>query len=444
MRLFLPLALVCCFLGSSGSASAQRNAGTLLANDFVTLYESPDPKFVYSGTPGLAKLPSGRLVATMDVRGRGAEKIVKTVTGPNGKKLLDRGMIFTSDDHGKTWTKRATFPFRQARPFVAGDSLYILGQARDLMIMCSDDDGITWSKVHVLTKGEKWHQSACSVHYANDCIYLVMEKQVDKIDAWPVAGLAPVLMRGKLKDDLLKKESWTFASELAFNQAVDYRKLRYVGVPFFKMKAKKRTTPVRFRNMSPIGWLETNVTQIVDPDHVWFDSNGKTFHLFMRAHTGGAGFAAMCKVVEQKDGSMKTMLETVPSGGEIAFLPMPGGQMRFHILYDKVSKLYWLLSTQATDSMTRIDRLPEDRYSLPNNERQRMQLHFSKNCVDWCFAGLVAKGNSQKESRHYASMVIDGNDLHMLSRSGDHRAKNAHDGNLTTFHTVKDFRKLAY
>ena len=47
-------------------------------------------------------------------------------------------------------------------------------------------------------------------------------------------------------------------------------------------------------------------------------------------------------------------------------------------------------------------------------------------------------------ARHYASMVIDGPDLHVLSRSGDHRAKSAHDGNLITFHTVKDFRDLVY
>lgn len=76
----------------------------------------------------------------------------------------------------------------------------------------------------------------------------------------------------------------------------------------------------------------------------------------------------------------------------------------------------------------------------PLPARQRLQLHFSKNCIDWCFAGLVAMGGSQKESRHYASMIIDGDDLHILSRSGDHRAKSAHDGNLVTFHTVTGFR----
>ena len=81
--------------------------------------------------------------------------------------------------------------------------------------------------------------------------------------------------------------------------------------------------------------------------------------------------------------------------------------MKFHVLYDEVTGLYWLLSTQSTDSMTRAEKLPKDRYNLPNNERQRLQLHFSKNMIDWCFACMVAKGNTQKQARHYASMAID-------------------------------------
>ena len=40
------------------------------------------------------------------------------------------------------------------------------------------------------------------------------------------------------------------------------------------------------------------------------------------------------------------------------------------------------------------------------------------------------------------SMAIDGEDLHILSRSGDHRAKTAHDGNLISLHTVSGFRDL--
>jgi hypothetical protein len=164
----------------------------------------------------------------------------------------------------------------------------------------------------------------------------------------------------------------------------------------------------------------------------------------MRAHTGGTGYAAIAKVVENADGTMTTQVEQVPSGQRVLFVPCPGGQMRFHVLYDAQDKLYWLLSTLAWDSMTHIDKLPPDRYNLPNNERQVLALHFSKNMIDWRMAGVVAQGNSAKESRHYASMVFDGDDLLVLSRSGDARAKSAHDGNLITFHRITNFRNLVY
>ncbi len=200
--------------------------------------------------------------------------------------------------------------------------------------------------------------------------------------------------------------------------------------------------------MDPVGWLETHVVQFTDPDHLWHDPTGKTFHLWSRAHTGGTGYAAIAKVVEQGDkpgtGEMTTMLEKVPSGKTMLYVPCPGGQMKFDVLFDDATKLYWLLSTQAADSMIRPDRMPADRYSLPNNERRRLQLHFSRNMIDWCFAGLVAIGPVEKASCHYASMTIDGEDLVVLSRSGDEKAKSPHDGNLITFYRVKDFHGLVY
>jgi hypothetical protein len=218
----------------------------------------------------------------------------------------------------------------------------------------------------------------------------------------------------------------------------------YFGVPFYASAYPRGSMPAPGRNSAPIGWLETNVVQFSDPGHIWHDPQGKTFHLWMRAHTGGTGLAAVAKVVEDSDGRLVTSLEQVPSGKTALYVPCPGGQMRFHVVYDEPTQLFWLLSSQATDSMTRADLLPASRYNLPNNERHRLQLHFSRNMVDWCFAGLVAVGDTPSQARHYASMVIDGQNLCVLSRSGDSRAKSAHDGNLITFHTVKNFRRLVY
>ena len=94
--------------------------------------------------------------------------------------------------------------------------------------------------------------------------------------------------------------------------------------------------------------------------------------------------------------------------------------------------------------MRRIEYLDDERYGLPSDERCRLTLHYSKNMVDWCFACLVDKGDTEKQSRHYASMDIDGDDLVIASRSGDADAFDAHCGNLITFHRVRRFRDLIY
>ena len=410
----------------------------LLADDYVVVFESPIPDGAFCYTPGLLRLNNGRLIATMDLGGLRVPELNPSIALENSERngFTSVGKIFTSDDGGRTWTHRADFPGIHARPFIAGDSIYVIGQAGDLIILRSDDAGETWSETIKLTAGETWGQSACNVHYAHGNVYLVMEKRVYfELDHWPVRETAPVLMRASVDTDLTKRDSWAFASELAFADLVP-DSLDLMGFPFW--------TPYKTRGMAPMGWMETNVVQFVDPDHVWFDPSGHTYHLWMRAHTGGTGYAAIAKVIENEEGCMVTEVETVPSGQRIVFVPCPGGQMRFHVLYDEQDKLYWLLSSLARDSMTCIDKLPPDRYNLPNNERDVLALHFSKNMIDWRMAGVVTQGRTAKESRHYASLAFDGDDLLVLSRSGDHRAKTAHDGNLITFHRVNNFRDLVY
>ena len=70
--------------------------------------------------------------------------------------------------------------------------------------------------------------------------------------------------------------------------------------------------------------------------------------------------------------------------------------------------------------------------------------------MDWCMAGIVARGDEENHSRHYASMAFDGDDLVVLSRSSDARAlpsdpaRRCHDGNVITCHVVENFRDLVY
>ncbi len=433
---------------TSGAAnSSSPYAIRPLADEFVVVYRSPDPQKIYTCSPGIARLESGRLVATLDLGGPG----MKDWPEPKGIRYGNpkQSKLFTSDDCGKTWQHRVDYPFMMSRPFAAGGSLYALGIAGDLMIIKSDDDGETWTAPAKLTNGDQWSQAPCNVHYANGCVYLVMNKRPHPHGHyWPVDVEAPVLMRGRLGDNLTKRENWTFADAPAFRDVVKTNDLEWFGVPFFTSLQEEVFLAAPGRPMAPIGWLETGVVQFSDPNHIWHDPSCRTFHLWSRAHTGGTGYACIAKVVEQGEkpgtGPMKFMLEKAPSGKTMLYVPCPGGQMKFHVIYDDATRLFWLLSTQATDSMIRPDRMPADRYNLPNNERRRLQLQFSKNMIDWCFAGIVAIGPVEKASRHYAAMCIDGDDLVVLSRSGDVRAKNPHDTNMITFHRIRDFRSLVY
>ena len=446
-RRLLPLALVGALLlcpaqsSLAGEASPASAHGAIraLAPDHVAFDEAPSTPSRLS-QPSILRLDRGRLVAASSRDG--------TTSRRQGHWLA---RICTSDDGGLTWTPRATPDIKQGRLFQAGKSIYYLGHNTDLKIMKSDDRGEHWSAPADLgTKRMQWYAAACNVWHAKGNVYLVMERLINDDDksGWPTGYFAPVLMRAHEGNDLTLPSSWVYASELAFADLIPgYRQnelgIDFFGVPFFSQKFPE-VNQVGGRPMNPMGWLETNVVQITDPNHLWFDPAQRTFHLFMRAHTGGTGLAAIAKVVENEDGTMTTAVVHAPSGKKQLFLPFPGGQMRFHVLYDEQTKLYWLLGTQATDSMTRPEALPKDRHSLPNNERTRMVLHFSKNMVDWCFAGLVVVGPGNKGSRHYASMDIDGDDLVILSRSGDERAHSAHNGNLITFHRVKNFRSLVY
>ncbi len=434
--------------GLSTSLIAEDRGGPVRAldNDPVIMAESPAPDSTALYTPSIVRTPSGRLVASY--------------TQVDRLKKQGETWLATSDDAGKTWQKRVASPTNQGRLFLADNKVYYFGtrffvspgsnaKGEPMCIQRSTDNGDTWSPPSNLDE-RTWHQTAANVWHANGNVYLVMERHtVDNIRSWKVGALAPVLMRAKETADLTQRTAWTFASELTFQDLIPgYREnnlaLDFFGIPFYKQSFPSGTSIGRGERFPPIGWLETNVVQITDPHHDWYDPKGGTFHLFARTHTGMTNYAAVAKVTENADGTMTTSLQKAPSGKTLLFLPFPGGHMRFHVLYDEKTKLYWMLGSQSTDSMTRIEALPDDRYGRPDNERHRMVLHFSKNMVDWCFAGLVAAGKTPKESRHYASMDIDGDDLVVLSRSGDARAGSAHDGNLITFHRVRNFRDLVY
>jgi hypothetical protein len=423
---------------------------TPLAQDHITLFQSNDPQNICAYSPGIWRCADGRLLATMDI---GSLRQNEAPPADGKPKPAYEGLncrVMTSDDGGTAWTTRADLNLYHARPFEAGGILYVLGHRGDLRIARSDDNGTTWSKVSLLSEGEFWHQAPANVWHANGCVYLVMERRVaQQVAGWYVSEMQPILMRARITDDLTRLDAWTMAQSPAFYEAVSDQGFNGFGIPFYPARYPELwMTPDGKRGAAPIGWLESNVVQLLDPNHVWHDPSGRTLHLWLRAHTGLTNYAMVARVTEKGpqpgEGDMQLSFESAPSGVPIYYLPMPGGHMKFHVLYDEKTKTYWLLSSQSTDSMRNIGKMPADRYGLPDNQRSRLQLHFSSNMVDWIFAGMVAIGETENCSRHYASMAIDGPDLVVLSRSGDKNARSPHDTNMITFHRIAGFRSLIY
>ena len=425
-----------------------------LEKDVTVVYRSPQPARVYAYSPYITVLKSGRYVYTNDIGGPGLKDLDEWKQSGSTAMF---GQIFTSDDKGKTWQYKCARNFIFGRTIEGEGALYLIGvihnegRCEDLIVFKSSDDGDTWDMGTLLTKGESWHQAPCSVWIEDGYVTLVMERCFnfagEVTSGWNVSSLAPVVMRAKLDKDLTKKENWIFSNEVRFRDVINDDDLDMHGIPFFHTMAHRNELPKGTDLTEIPGWLESNIVKIKDETHYWYDENGKTFHIFMRAHTAGTGYCCVMKaVITEEDGKEKitVMPQTSPSGRKVVYLPMPGGQMRFHVVYDEKTKLYWLLSTQATDSMRRKECLSKERFNIPCDERDRLQLSFSKNMVDWCFAGLVAKGDSEKQSRHYAGLTIDGDDLLVACRSGDKDTSSAHDTNLSTFHRIKNFRDLVY
>ena len=176
------------------------------------------------------------------------------------------------------------------------------------------------------------------------------------------------------------------------------------------------------------GLLETNVVRVHDPERPFYDSTGRSVVLLSRAATGFPDIGVMLRGYEREDGSL-AIGRWPRNEGEVYFVHIPGGDLKFHLCYDEKTKLHWLLHSQIDGRM---------------NGRRRLALSYSPDLLRWTFAGLVAVGPTDHSARHYATMLIDGEDLCIVSRSGDEHARTAHDGNIITFHRVRNFRSLVY
>lgn len=389
--------------------------------DEKQMFESPSPGDIYCYTPALCHGFDGRIVAAFDLGGPGTEKLSgprsKSGDYPSGNQLR----IMLSDDRGANWRECGSrLPMLHAMIFRAGKCLYAIGQGGALLISRSADNGESWSDPAVLEGEHNWHQSAGRVDFRHGKVYLVYEQRVPGAP-WP--GVSPVLMAAKEDADLCDRRRWTFSEP--FRAEPVLAELSAAGWPHF--------------GGGTYGVLETSVIRIYDPEHQFYDPEDRTVLLLMRAEAGIGNVGAILKGVEAADGSLHIELLKSPAGSRLFLIPFPGGQLKFHLDYDPLSKLYWMVASPKLDGYSK----PGKPWDEICGDRRHLELLYSSNGIEFQSAGMVAEGKGVLDSRHYASLLFDGDDLLVLARSGDDRAKSLHDGNLITLHRVKNFRSLA-
>ena len=407
--------------------------------DERTVFTSPDAICVFCYTPALCHGLNGRLVASFDLGGTG----VGALPGPRTTLYGDWSAgnqlrTLVSDDHGATWRETARLAMFHALLFKDNGVIYLLGTDGRLVISASHDNGETFSAPAVIEGSRRWEQGGGRMDFHNGRITICYEYSLEN-NTWPDVGLC--LLSANSGDDLTRPEAWSF-SEPFDPRPLVANAASSIGIPFFTSGPTVPDSPRDKRRAHDPGILESNVVRIRNPHHNFYDPEDHSVLVFLRVSNSIGNLGAV--VGARWDGRRWQLapLKT-PSGATLFYVPLPGGQMKFFMEYDEKSRLYWLISTLCTDSLTRPECLPDDRYNLPDNERNTIALYYSKDAFNWLPAGLVAKGPTARQSRHYANLLIDGDDLLVFSRSGDEHAVSAHNGNLLTLHRVRNFRALA-
>ena len=286
-----------------------------LAQDYVVVAESPDRERVFAGSPGLARLPSGELVASYEWFR--AKPLTETV--PNQTEVR------VSGDGGATWELRGSTDIIWPSTFAHGGALYMIGnrrRSREVVISRSADGGYTWApEVEICDR--RSHGAPTAVTFQGGQVYRAFE-------TCPRTGRGgggrssweSFVMAGNLAQDLLDPAAWRASPQE-----------RFPGAP---PGLNTRSYPADTGTEDC--WIEGNIIAVQGQLR-----NLLRVHLYGRATVG---IAAICDLDDDGD----TMHYRFSQ-----FCPMLGGQCKFHILYDEPSGLFWSAVNPVSDSYTPVE-----------------------------------------------------------------------------------------
>jgi hypothetical protein len=402
---FPPSVVLSAVVSIALSVCGVAQSATPLAQDHTIVFHNEDRQLYVEG-PGLARMDDGALIAIVPVVPRGEDAAERRV----GASVTH---VVRSTDGGQTWQEASQLPYYSAVPWTFRGTLYLFANKAgvkfrndDLLLLKSADGGATWSEPVTLFTGHYWNCHTGLV-IKEDHLYWA----VDDLGLGPKRG--PRAVVGDLSKDPMNPASWRISEPVAFP-----------GVPDSFTNPKYESLGSQY--------LEPNVIAV-----------GSQLRVLATVKPKRQSTTGVCAVLDISDTPEKLGLAFTQ------YHPMPGGQLKFCIIRDEVSKLYWATVNLAVDSQQSASfwaGMDKDKRfrgeGNGGNDRRFLMLQYSLDGLNWFQAGCIAQAAKLSQSYMYARPVIDGDDLAIIARSSVN-APNQHDADYATFHRVKDFRKLA-
>jgi hypothetical protein len=399
LHLSFALALIPALLGTARGASEEPNRSgrpqtTPRQVPGVVISHIPQATGVFIGSPSLAILPDGHLVASHDEFGPQSTEFVRAAT-----------RVFRSSDRGQTWTQVARIEGQfWSTLFAHRGALYLLGTDRhhgNVIIRRSLDSGTTWTSptsavTGLLREQGEYHCAPVPVLEHAGRLWRAIERR-DPPRGWGITYCAAMLSV-PVGADLLDARHWTCSNFLP-------------GDPKWLEGAFG-------------GWLEGNAV---------VTRQGALLDLLRVDTAAGPEKAALVSITP--DGKRASF------SPETGFINFPGGAKKFTIRYDDRSARYWSVTSVAPGKPASA--------TPPASLRNTLALICSPNLKDWIVRTILLwHPDSAMHGFQYVDWLFDGDDLVAACRTAfDDEAggaHNYHDANFLTFHRWSHFRDLTW